>query len=403
MKKILIIISILLLVFGLGGKIVFAYSDASDNEVPYFEDAENQSLSSEEPTEDNFKAKVKKVIEEKEVDYGERGKTIYQKLELIGLEGDYKDKTFQSVDEEENVIFSKRQYKEGDKVIVSHIHNIYGEDKYFVIDYYRIPSLYILAIIFVVLVLLINRFTGLRSLLGLTITILVILFFIIPQIVKGQEPLLIAVIGSVIILIATTYLIYGFNKKSHIAILSIAVCLIIAGIFSLIFTNVSKLTGFAEEETIYLVGVQGININMKGLLLAGVLIVVLGVIDDVVIAQISTVKEIIGTKNDLSRREIYKKAMRVGVDHTSSMVNTLFLAYAGASLSLLVLFSLKDETGLSWQEILNSEFLATEIVRTLIGSIAIAVSVPIATILATYFFKPQTKEIEKPNKFEESF
>ena len=141
MKKIIILISILLLALGFSQH-VFAYSDYTEGEVPYFQNNENEPVQEEEPTEDNFKAKVIKVIDEKEVDYGERGKIIFQKLELLGLEGDYKDKTFESVDEEENVIFSKKQYKEGDKVIVSHIHNVYGKDKYFVIDYYRIPRLH---------------------------------------------------------------------------------------------------------------------------------------------------------------------------------------------------------------------------------------------------------------------
>lgn len=339
------------------------------------------------PYEETIKAKVIEVLEEKEGKTEAGVDTIFQKLKLKGLGGDFKDKEFETIDEEDISLFTKSRYKAGDKVIVSHIKNIYGNDKFTVIDYYRLPSLYILAIVFVIVIVAINRFTGLRAILGLAFSIFIILKYIIPQIIDGKNPLLISILGSIIILIVCTYIIYGFNKKSHIAILSIFICLVIAGFLSVLFTNFANLTGFAEEETIHLVGFTGAEINVKGLLLAGILIALLGVIDDMVISQVSAVKEIRETGPNLRKLEVFKKAMRVGTDHTSSMVNTLFLVYAGASLSLLVLLAVSEGSNQTWQDVLNSEFLATEIVRTLIGSIALALSVPIATILAAYFYK----------------
>ncbi|MFZ5364173.1 MAG: YibE/F family protein [Patescibacteria group bacterium] len=157
--------------------------------------------------------------------------------------------------------------------------------------------------------------------------------------------------------------------------------------FSVIFTNLTKLSGFAEEETVYLVGLMGGDINLQGLLLAGFIIGALGVLDDITVSQVSTVQEINAANPNLSRSEIYKKAMRVGVDHIASMVNTLFLAYAGAALPLLLLFSFKQEPFLTFGQVINHEIIATEIVRTLVGSIGLALAVPITTFLAAYFYK----------------
>ena len=127
-------------------------------------------------------------------------------------------------------------------------------------------------------------------------------------------------------------------------------------------------------------------INLQGLLLAGFIIGSLGVLDDLTISQVSTVQELYRLSPELTMREAYTRAMRVGVDHISSMVNTLFLAYAGVSLPLLLLFTFKQPPFLTLGQVLNHEVIATEIVRTLVGSIGLAVAVPITTLLAAYFY-----------------
>ena len=127
-------------------------------------------------------------------------------------------------------------------------------------------------------------------------------------------------------------------------------------------------------------------INLQGLLLAGFIIGSLGVLDALTISQVSTVQELYRLSPELTMREAYTRAMRVGVDHISSMVNTLFLAYAGVSLPLLLLFTFKQPPFLTLGQVLNHEVIATEIVRTLVGSIGLAVAVPITTLLAAYFY-----------------
>lgn len=336
--------------------------------------------------EEIFKAEILEVMEEKEIKRDDGTESILQKLKLTGLEGKWKGQEI-IFDGTELDVISKNLYKKGDKVIVSHSQDSDGNDYYYVTDFVRQGKLYLLAIIFVLIILLTGKWRGLRAILGLAFSFLIILKLIIPQILNGHNPLLISLLYSLLIIIVSTYLVYGLNKKSSVAVMGTFAGIAIVGIFSVIFTNLTKLSGFAEEETVYLVGLMGGDINLQGLLLAGFIIGALGVLDDITVSQVSTVQEINAANPNLSRSEIYKKAMRVGVDHIASMVNTLFLAYAGAALPLLLLFSFKQEPFLTFGQVINHEIIATEIVRTLVGSIGLALAVPITTFLAAYFYK----------------
>ena len=144
----------------------------------------------------------------------------------------------------------------------------------------------------------------------------------------------------------------------------------------------------------FLTGLVGGDVNLKGLLLAGMIIGVLGVLDDIIISQVSVVKELTETDNTITRKKIFARAMRVGTDHISALINTLFLAYAGAALPLLILFSIQAEPFLTWEQIVNNEMIATEIVRTLTGSMALVLAVPIATALAVASFTKQKGAVE---------
>ena len=132
-------------------------------------------------------------------------------------------------------------------------------------------------------------------------------------------------------------------------------------------------------------------INFKGLLLAGIIISTLGVLDDVIISQIVSVEQIKKINSNLSKKDVYKKAMKIGVSHMSSMINTLFLVYAGASLPLLLLFTINEPPFLTFNQIINNEIIAIEIVRTLAGSIGLVLSIPITTFLASWFLKDKKK------------
>ncbi|MFA5129002.1 MAG: YibE/F family protein [Patescibacteria group bacterium] len=336
--------------------------------------------------EEIFEAKVLEILEQKETIREDGSKSILQKLKLKGLEGKWKDQEI-IFDGTEVDVIAKNLYKKGNKVLVSHSQDGDGNDYYYVTDFVRRENLYFLAVIFVLIILITGKWRGFRALLGLIFSFFIILKIIIPQILNGHNALFISLTSALLIIFVSTYLVYGLNKKSTIAILGTFAGIAIVGFFSILFTNLTKLAGFAEEETIYLVGLTGGNINLQGLLLAGFIVGALGVLDDITVSQVSTVQEIHGTDPSLTRLAIYKKAMRVGVDHIASMVNTLFLAYAGAALPLLLLFSFKQPPFLTFSQIINHEIIATEIVRTLVGSIGLALAVPITTFLAAYFYK----------------
>jgi uncharacterized membrane protein len=194
-------------------------------------------------------------------------------------------------------------------------------------------------------------------------------------------------IGSFLILFLIIYVTEGFKKRSHITVLSIFLSLVITVFLSWFFVSLTKLTGVSSEETGFLVELAGRVINFKGLLLAGIIIGVLGVLDDVVIAQVATVEQIEDVDPSLSGMDLFKRSYEVGVSHISSMTNTLFLAYAGVSMPLLILFLSGQSAFSDWTQIINNEAIATEIVRTLAGSIGLILSVPISTAIAVWWTK----------------
>lgn len=345
-------------------------------------------------SDDIFRAEVMEILQEKEI-IGEDGLKIFQQNILLkGLEDEWQDKEviFQGIDDYQ--VIKNNIYKVGDKVLVAFSPGPEGEEIYYITDYIRHPSLYWLAFIFIILVALVGKWKGLRALIGLIASFFVIMKIIVPKILAGASPLFISIFGSILILLLVVYLTEGINKKSHLAILSVAISLIIVGVLSVVFTNISKLTGFAQEEVMFLIGFGKTMINFKGLLLAGIIISTLGVLDDVIISQIVSVEQIKKANLNLSKIEVYKKAMKIGVSHMSSMINTLFLVYAGASLPLLLLFNINQAPFLSFNQIINNEIIAIEIVRALAGSIGLILSIPIVTFLASWFLGKQEQNMK---------
>ena len=223
--------------------------------------------------------------------------------------------------------------------------------------------------------------------LSLSISFLVIMKLILPLILRGYSPLLVSILGAIIILALIVYITWGFTRKANVAILSLAISLLFTGVLAVLFVYLSQLKGSSNEEISYLVSLNHMAIDFRGLLLAGIIIGILGVLDDVVISQISVVEQLRKANAKLPDWHLFKRSMAVGVDHISSMTNTLFLAYAGVSLPLLLLFILKVEPFTGVAQVINSEMIATEIVRTLAGSIGLVLSVPIATLLAVKLMK----------------
>jgi uncharacterized membrane protein len=246
-------------------------------------------------------------------------------------------------------------------------------------DAVRTRPIIILLAIFILALIIVARWKGLRSLLALAFSFLVVIAYIIPHIIHGEDPVKVSIIGSMIILVVTLYLTYGWNLKTHAAVTGILLVLIITGVLAWAFVKIALLTGGGSEEALYLIQVPGIKINLHGLLLGGIIIGALGVLDDLIITQASAVFELHEANADLGFRQLYQRAYRIGQDHVASTVNTLVMAYTGVALPLLLLFAV--ERG-NYTELISVASVAEEIVRTLVGSVGLVAAVPISTFIA---------------------
>jgi uncharacterized membrane protein len=266
----------------------------------------------------------------------------------------------------------------GDRVHVQGFVDADGATQYFVADFQRLPALAVLVALFVAAVLAVGGWHGLRSLLGLAVSLLIVVRFVVPAILAGSSPFLVALVGAMGVMVVTLYLAHGVNPMTTAAIVGTAAALLFTVALGVLFIDQGRITGFASEEAgLIRFAVEGID--LRGLVLAGLIIAALGVLDDVTVSQASTVFAIHDADRTLAWRPLFARAMKVGRDHIASVVNTLFLAYAGASLVLLVLFSTNAVPVL---ELVNSEILAVEIVKTVVGSLGLIAAVPLTTALA---------------------
>lgn len=343
-----------------------------------------------------FKARVLEVLADRVVEdeYGPPARQ--QNLRALGLEGEWKNKEFTVEGISEMMVLESKTYKAGDVVYINQSIRPNRQDAFFVMDHVRTRALWWMALLFAVAVLAVARWKGLRALLVLIATFAIIIKLIIPPIIAGANPLVVSIFGAIGILFLAIFVTEGINKKSWVAFSAILVSLLVVVGMSEWFTELAKLSGLATEEAIYLLNVGDYAFNLRGLLLAGIVIGALGVLDDTVVSQVSLVKELTQAKPDMKPTALFATAMRVGTDHINAIINTLFLAYAGVSLPLLVLFVIYDQPTLTPEFLINGEMIATEIVRTLAGSIALVLSVPIATLLAVWIFTRKKTRLD-PN------
>lgn len=342
-------------------------------------------LAENEVKEEYLRAQVVNILEEGEKEISEEIKNKFQKLELKFLTGAEKDQIIEIEYGAGYDLKDSQKAKKNDTLVL--VKNTIGDkSEYLIVDKYRLGNITFVFFIFFLSVILIAGLQGFTSMLGMLVSLLVILKFIVPQILAGRSPLLISILGSLIILVSSLYLAHGFKTKTHLAVLATFITLIITGILGILFTQMSLLTGLGSEEAYSLTLGQTGNINFKGLLLGGIIIGALGSLDDVTTSQIAAIFELHQLNENIKFEELIKRGIRIGREHVAGMVNTLILAYAGASLALFILFYLGAEGKPFWL-ILNSEVIAEEIVRSLAGSIGLVIAVPLSTLLASYYLK----------------
>lgn len=279
------------------------------------------------------------------------------------------------------------QLQEGDDIYVNRIVHIDGTEYFVFKDINRDTPLIVLFLIFSSLLLLLARFQGLRALLSLLLSIAIIILVLVPLLLSGYPPVLTSVLISALVLGVVIFLTHGLNARASIAFCGTVGAVTLTGIIAAVFVEATRLTGFGSDAAIYLNFSTGGALDFGGLLLGGIMIGVLGVLDDVAIAQVSVVRELKAANSKLDVRALYERALRVGRDHVGSLVNTLALAYMGVSLPLVLLYS---RAGTDLVFVLNQEIVAAEIVRALVGSIGLILAVPLTTAIAAWWFAKQS-------------
>jgi len=325
-----------------------------------------------------YRAEVSLILEEGTIDLGGTVQT-YQILRVTLLEGEYAGIPME-------IDYGKRQihpegirFEVGDVILVSLSQGPDGLLNAYFVDYVRTSALGWLALAFALAIIVTGRWKGLRSLMALAFSLLVIIGYIIPHILTGEDPVRVSIIGSAILLTVTLYLTYGWTLKTHASALGMIVVLVLTGTLAWFAIQLTRLNGTGSEEALFLIQMSAVTINLRGLMLGGMLIGALGVLDDLVTTQSSAVFELHSTDETLGFRTLVGRAMRIGQDHVAATVNTLVLAYAGASLPTLLMFSLNRG---NYATLINFEFIAEEVVRTLVGSLGLIAAVPITTAIA---------------------
>ncbi|WP_406343516.1 YibE/F family protein [Streptomyces sp. NBC_00648] len=307
-----------------------------------------------------------------EAERSDRGLCAKATIEVTS--GKEKGRTFTEIVQPD----APRQLHKGQGVIVAYAPDAPHDLQYSVTDVNRRLPMALLAGIFALAVVVVGRLRGVMALVALVVSFAVLTLFILPAILQGSNPLLVAVVGSSAIMLIALYMCHGLSARTSVAVLGTLVSLVLIGLLGSLFIGWASLTGNTDDNT-GLIHALYPNIDMSGLLLAGVIIGSLGVLDDVTVTQTSAVWELHEANPTMGPRGLYRAGIRIGRDHIASVVNTLVLAYAGAALPLLLLFSIAQS---SMGTVANSELVAEEIVRTLVGSIGLVASVPVTTALA---------------------
>ncbi len=325
-----------------------------------------------------YRAVVREVVaEETRLVPGTDTEHLYQSIRALVLEGP----------KEGSTVAIENDYlklKEGDRFYLSYSVLLDGTEVYGVVSIDRQLQLFWLLGLFAAAVVAFGGWQGVRALLALAGSLAAIIYILMPGLLGGWPPLLASIVVAAAILLVAIFLTHGFNRESVIAYAGTMLAVLGTGLAAALAVSWTSLSGFATEESVYLnLNTQG-TLDFAGLLLGAIIIGVLGVLDDIAVTQVAVVGELYSSRPDMDRREAYRRALRVGREHVAALVNTLVLAYTGAALPLLLLLYTSDaQIG----ALLNMELFATEIVRTVIGSLGLILTVPIVTGLAAWFLR----------------
>ncbi len=325
-----------------------------------------------------WRGEVAKILqEENRLIPGTDTEHLYQTILVKVLDGPEKGET----------ITIENDYLEldkGDKFYFNHYIYIGGEEVYAVTTIDRREALLFFVLLFVAAVVVLGGWQGVRSLVALVGSFIAIFYVLLPGLLAGWNPLLVSSLVASVILAAAIFFTHGLNRESAVAYVGTMLAVFLTGLLAIIAVYMCDLSGFVSDESVYLNFNTAGKLDFTGLLLGAIIIGVLGVLDDIAVTQAAVVSELYNSNSNLTRLEVYRRALRVGKEHVGALVNTLVLAYTGVSLPLLLYFS---QSTISVWSLINSETFATEIVRAIVGSIGLIMTVPIVTGLAVYYLK----------------
>lgn len=281
-----------------------------------------------------------------------------------------------------------QRYRPGDLVVVYASSDSNGTPQYFINDYYRINNFLILALLILAVTLLVAGIRGLTAAFGLLVSGVIVLGFMIPALQRGLNPYAIVALSAITIAISTVYIAHGINRRTTIALANISLVLLMASFIAIAVIAFMRLNGAGSEDALLLHSSHP-NINLTGLLFAGTVIGALGVLDDITVSMVTAIAEISKSNPRLNSRKLYTAGMAVGREHIASLINTLILAYAGSSIIFLILVSNSSSMPLLY--VFNSAAVMEEIVRTLIGSTALVLAVPITAFTSAYILGHSAK------------
>lgn len=279
-------------------------------------------------------------------------------------------------------ITAQQKVAVGERVVLLTNENPSGTPTNYIADKLRLAPLALAIGLFFVLAFVLGRKQGFLSSIGLVFSLIVLTQLTVPALLRGWNPILVSLVSALLIICPALLLAHQVKRRTLLALAGVLLTLVLAGGLALLLVSLTKLTGMGSEDAYLLQLGPTASLNLRGLLLGGIIIGVLGVLDDVATTQVAAVDELRIANPNLPSRELYRRGMQVGREHIASLVNTLVLAYAGAALPLFIILRINQATP-SWV-IFNGEFLAEEVIRTVVGSAALMLAVPISTALAAW-------------------
>jgi uncharacterized membrane protein len=280
----------------------------------------------------------------------------------------------------------REPYEVGDQVVVTSFTGPAAGPFAIITEPWRLSLLGIVAAVFAVAVVVVGGLRGMRSLVALALTLTVVVKVVVPLLLRGFDPILIAVGVGAAVTLATLLLTEGFSRVTLAAVLGTFAALLLTAGLAALFTSAAEFTALqGNEEIAFLIPLVGDRIDLTGILLAATVFGALGVLDDVTVTQATAVEQLHRAEPAAGRSGVVRRAMRVGRSHIAATVNTLMLAYLGAGLPLLLLFGLGGQSPLV---VLNGEIVAVEVIRALVGSIGIVAAVPLTTVVAAALMIP---------------